>query len=103
MKQLAGTTPSPSATVSTAAQPVADGHEPIVSDAESREVMVRLVAYSLYERRGSVAGHELEDWLQAEREVGREMAAANLAAAHLAAPNQPTEAQPAAKEPAVRL
>jgi hypothetical protein len=26
-------------------------------------------AYELYEQRGRQAGHELEDWLQAEREI----------------------------------
>jgi len=26
-------------------------------------------AYELYERRGRESGHDLEDWLQAEREV----------------------------------
>ena len=26
-------------------------------------------AYELYETRGSEPGHELEDWLQAEREI----------------------------------
>jgi hypothetical protein len=40
--------------------------EPAMSEAERREVMIRIAAYSFYERRGFVAGHELEDWLQAE-------------------------------------
>ena len=30
---------------------------------------VSLRAYELYERRGAAAGHELEDWAQAENEV----------------------------------
>ena len=29
-------------------------------------------AYELYERRGREAGHEVEDWLQAEAELARE-------------------------------
>jgi hypothetical protein len=29
-------------------------------------------AYDLYERRGCVSGHELEDWLEAERQVREE-------------------------------
>jgi Protein of unknown function (DUF2934) len=29
-------------------------------------------AYELYERRGREAGHETEDWLQAEAELARE-------------------------------
>jgi hypothetical protein len=50
--------------------------EPAMSEAEKREVMIRIAAYSFYERRGFVAGHELEDWLQAETEVERQLAAA---------------------------
>jgi DUF2934 family protein len=34
--------------------------------AVEREEMIRLTAYSLYEARGSVGDHALEDWLQAE-------------------------------------
>jgi len=44
-------------------------------DPEKRDVMIRLAAYSFYERRGFVSGHELEDWLQAEMEVDRQVAA----------------------------
>jgi hypothetical protein len=44
-------------------------------DSEKRETMIRLAAYTFYERRGLVSGHELEDWLQAEMEVDRQMAA----------------------------
>lgn len=50
--------------------------EAAMSDAEKREVLIRIAAYSLYERRGYVSGHELEDWLQAEMEVDRQVAAA---------------------------
>lgn len=61
--------------------PVVEKHdsaqtEPAMSEAEKREVMIRIAAYSFYERRGFVAGHELEDWLQAEMEVERQLAAA---------------------------
>jgi hypothetical protein len=61
-------------------QPIAQQRESAgkaveTSDAEKREVMIRLAAYSFYERRGFVAGHELEDWLQAEMEVERQLAA----------------------------
>jgi hypothetical protein len=45
------------------------------SDEARREAMVRLAAYSFYERRGYVAGNELQDWLQAEMEVARQLAA----------------------------
>jgi hypothetical protein len=50
--------------------------EKAIGDAEKREILIRLAAYSFYERRGYVAGHELEDWLQAEMEVNRQLAAA---------------------------
>ena len=34
-----------------------------------REELIRLTAYALYEARGHVDGHELEDWLKAEAQV----------------------------------
>jgi Protein of unknown function (DUF2934) len=40
----------------------------ILSDANTDE-HIRLRAYELYEQRGKVDGHELEDWLQAEAEL----------------------------------
>jgi hypothetical protein len=40
-----------------------------------REALIRLAAYSFYERRGFIDGHELEDWLQAEMEIDRRAAA----------------------------
>lgn len=58
------------------AQPASTTTSPsAMSEAEKREVLIRLAAYSFYERRGYVSGHELEDWLQAEMEVNRQMAA----------------------------
>jgi len=39
-------------------------HAPAEVDAE-----IRRRAYELYERRGRVGGHALDDWLQAEAEV----------------------------------
>ena len=71
--------PEPAAPES--APPVAEAQvsappEPAMSDAEKREVLVRIAAYSFYERRGYVSGNELEDWLQAEMEVSRQWAAA---------------------------
>jgi Protein of unknown function (DUF2934) len=44
-------------------------------DPAQREALIRLAAYSFYERRGFVGGHELEDWLQAEMEVDRQAVA----------------------------
>ena len=60
---------------------VAEKHEPAqaagsMSDGEKREAMIRIAAYTFYERRGFVSGHELEDWLQAEMEIDRQMDAA---------------------------
>jgi hypothetical protein len=37
------------------------------------ENAIRLRAEKLYEARGRVAGHEVEDWLQAEAEILREV------------------------------
>jgi len=33
---------------------------------------IRRVAQGLYEKRGRVPGHELEDWLEAEKQVKKE-------------------------------
>ena len=44
-------------------------------DPETRDALIRLAAYSFYERRGFIDGHELEDWLQAEMEIDRRAAA----------------------------
>lgn len=44
-------------------------------DPQTREALIRLAAYSFYERRGFIDGHELEDWLQAEMEIDRRAAA----------------------------
>jgi hypothetical protein len=30
---------------------------------------IRVRAYELYEQRGKVEGHDMEDWLQAEEEI----------------------------------
>ncbi|AOF87224.1 hypothetical protein BSY239_20 [Hydrogenophaga sp. RAC07] len=38
----------------------------------SREERIHEVAYALYEARGCVDGHDLEDWLAAEASVARE-------------------------------
>jgi uncharacterized protein YrrD len=46
-----------------------------ISEAEKREILVRIAAYAFYERRGFISGHELADWLQAEMEVDRQLAA----------------------------
>jgi len=35
-----------------------------------REEQIRQRAYQLYEQRGCEHGHDVEDWLMAERELG---------------------------------
>jgi len=48
--------------------PAAGSRAPSIG-AEERLRMIREVAYSFYERRGFVQGHDLEDWLEAEADV----------------------------------
>ena len=36
----------------------------------AREAVIRLHAYRLWERRGHSHGHAMDDWLQAEQELG---------------------------------
>jgi hypothetical protein len=47
----------------------------IPSFSESREARIAEAAYWRAERRGFTAGYELDDWLEAEREIDRELAA----------------------------
>ena len=44
-------------------------------DPAEREAAIRRAAYEAYERRGGEAGHETQDWLDAEAEVDRQDAA----------------------------
>ena len=37
---------------------------------DGRDERIQQRAYELYVNRGQEAGHDLDDWLQAEREVG---------------------------------
>ena len=37
----------------------------------TREEEIRIRAYEIYLRRGGQPGYELEDWLQAERELSK--------------------------------
>ncbi|HJY41831.1 MAG TPA: DUF2934 domain-containing protein [Steroidobacteraceae bacterium] len=46
----------------------------IPSFSESREARIAEAAYWRAERRGFVAGQELDDWLAAEREVDEDLA-----------------------------
>jgi len=56
--------PAPAETAT--AQPMPD---------EQREQAIRQAAYALFEARGCVYGHALEDWLEAEAQVERAFAA----------------------------
>lgn len=47
--------------------PKTAGTTPVAARPSEEEIAVR--AHQLYEQRGSEAGHEMEDWLQAEREL----------------------------------
>ena len=58
------------------------------NDPSSRNDAIAKRAYELYLQRGSLAGHELDDWLEAEAELSR-----------AAADDAP---QPAAVQPVVR-
>lgn len=44
-------------------------HNPLSSLWHDRERRIRLEAYLKAKKRGFLAGHELEDWLEAEAEV----------------------------------
>jgi hypothetical protein len=46
--------------------------EPNGRSSEPSEEDIRLLAYAIYEAKGSNPGHDLDDWLQAERELARE-------------------------------
>ena len=52
------------------------------SIALSRERRVEQAAYRLAEQRGFEPGHELEDWLQAEKEIDTELGNASASHAH---------------------
>lgn len=52
----------------------------------SRETMIREAAYFRAERRGFVQGAELDDWLTAEAEIDRVLAAPAQSAAPVSAP-----------------
>jgi hypothetical protein len=57
---------------------------PVQEEAERRPTReeIELLAYNIYVSRGSVEGHDLEHWLEAERElIGRPETAARLAKA----------------------
>lgn len=61
---------------------------PNSNDASTRNEAIAKRAYELYLQRGSVSGHELDDWLEAEAELSREAAGADDSSA-LPTPVQP--------------
>ena len=46
----------------------------VTSEPQELEHEIRLRAQELYEARGRVDGHELDDWLRAEEEITRKKA-----------------------------
>ena len=50
-------------------QPGAAVEETALLPHSTREQEIRNRAYEIYLRRGAQPGHEVEDWLQAEREL----------------------------------
>lgn len=54
------------------------------SQAVDRTEVISSIAYALYEARGCVDGHALEDWLEAEARAGKGVAKARRTAASAA-------------------
>lgn len=52
------------------------GRSEAAASGDGREQIVRQTAYSYYEARGRVDGHELEDWLKAEAQIADSSSAA---------------------------
>lgn len=52
-----------------AAAPVCDKQAPTETKAHPLEDCVRQRAYEIHQARGGAPGRELDDWLQAEREI----------------------------------
>ena len=52
---------------------------PPVTDPAARLVMINVAAYFLAERRGFCPGHELDDWLAAEKQIDLALTAATEA------------------------
>lgn len=48
---------------------------PKAASVADRDEAIRAMAYTLYEARGCIGGHELEDWLRAEALVAQASAA----------------------------
>lgn len=57
------------ADVASATEQVATFDERVASPATASDEAVRTRAYYLFLERGARSGHELDDWLRAEREI----------------------------------
>lgn len=72
----------------------------------ARRARIAIAAYYRAERRGFAPGHEIEDWLEAEREVDQAAAAAapapETAALLTSKPSTPAESTTKAKAPKSR-
>ncbi len=64
---------TPKAAVKAGAAETAAAAQPMPD--EQREQAIRQAAYALFEGRGCVYGHALEDWLEAEAQVEQAFAA----------------------------
>jgi DUF2934 family protein len=54
----------------------------IPSFSTSREARIAEAAYWRAERRGFAAGHELDDWLEAEKQIDKEDAGGSTQSGH---------------------
>jgi len=55
---------------------------------EARKEMITKKAYELFVKRGSKPGHELDDWLEAERLVDRDLKGGSSSSSSQGAPSQ---------------
>jgi hypothetical protein len=47
--------------------------DPLPADVKPTREQIAARAYDLYEQRGGEAGHDVEDWLNAERQLNEEL------------------------------
>jgi hypothetical protein len=74
-------TAAPKQTVQAAGKDEAAMASPAGESTASKDEFVRQVAYDYYEARGRIGGYELDDWLRAEAEFERILAAGKQAPA----------------------
>ena len=66
---------------------------------DSRKEMITKKAYELFVKRGSKPGHELDDWLEAERLVDREIKSSSTSSSTQSAATQTSTPTPPRQEP----